>query len=102
MTIKVETTGNKIPGMYWHFLADPKDTHRCLYCGEVVEDGDDVYMCEACGRFEHRKCVEPRMKAMMHSSLFMCHDEYRKCRGRYVKTTNPKYVSEPSAQEVEI
>ena len=102
MTVKVESTGNQIPGLFYKFVADPSDTHKCLCCEGKIRDGDDVYMCEACGRFEHRRCIAKKLRPMMHKALFMCHEEYQKCRGRYVKPTNPKYVSEPIAQEVEI
>ncbi|MBO5103830.1 MAG: hypothetical protein J6B74_02035 [Ruminococcus sp.] len=31
---------------------------KCVFCGEVFKDGDDVVVCPECGSPHHRECYK--------------------------------------------
>ena len=84
MAVSVNITKNLSPGSLYVFKSD--EEMRCLSCDKTLKDGEPVYMCEFCHRFEHRDCVRARIKATMIKTIFWCHEDQVKVLGTYRQT----------------
>ena len=74
-------------------MADYKGA-KCISCGQVFKDGDDIVVCPECGTPYHRECYEKEGKCInteLHANGGSWHSDVKAADG-YVHTGDGKVI----------